>query len=398
MITQYAITYEPRLFIALLGRAPDGVNFANYAYAFEANQPLDAIASWMYYDYQPSEYPASMSHAQIAAKFYANIHGHAPTQAQIAPWVARLDAWESPSSVMVDMIAALVDYTGTDAATLQSQALFNNKVAVALYYASYGGDELGVSAVLQPVTADPDSVIEAIHAMKGHYNIPADAPDPDPTTPAPVPAPGPDPVVKDGLPEHAMELAQLYLAYFGRPMDWDGIDFYASHDGPLDLFALARGFSESPESQQLYGTTFGASQVNAIYQNLFNRNAEAAGIAYWTGEVNAGHLTAAGAALGILLGAQNSDRIAVQNKLQVSLAFSEHVDTQSEVAGYSGAQAAASARAFLHTVGWNGASVTTAMAQLDAQVAAAVHAGAGASAQPAEAQLVGVAPQPDPAA
>lgn len=409
MITEYALTYEPRLFIALLGHAPDGVSFATYAYAFEANQPLKSIASWMYYDFQPAQYPASMSNAQIATKFFTNIHGRAPTASEIAPWQARLDAYETPSSVVVDMIAVLVNYNGTNAATLQSQALFDNKVAVATFYASYGGDELGVSAVLQGVTSDPATVLAAIHAVKGHYNIPADAADPDlahpPSAPepggpapAPAPAPAPDVVVKDGLPDHAHDLAQLYLAYFGRPMDWDGIDFYTTHGGPLDLFALARGFSQSPESQQLYGATFGAAQVNAIYQNLFNRNAEASGVAYWTGEVNAGHLTAAGAALGILLGAQNSDRIAVQNKLQVALAFSERVDTQSEVDGYAGAAAAASARAFLHTVDWRADSFNAAMARVDAQVAAAVSASGhaqSAEAQSADAQLIGVTPSPE---
>src|SRR5207253_8598182 len=122
MITQYALTYEPRLFVALLGQAADGASFANYAYAFEANQPLKDIANWMYYDYQPANYPSSMSNSQIAAKFYTNIYGHAPDAAAIAPWVARLDAWEVPASVMVDMIASVVDYSGSDAATLQSQA------------------------------------------------------------------------------------------------------------------------------------------------------------------------------------------------------------------------------------------------------------------------------------
>jgi len=202
--------------------------------------------------------------------------------------------------------------------------------------------------------------------------------------------------VKHGLPAHAGELAQLYLAYFGRPMDWSGIDFYTAHGGTLDLFALARGFSASPESQQLYGTTFGAAQVNAIYQNLFNRDAEAAGVAYWTGEVNAGRLTAAGAALGILLGAQNDDKVAVSHKLQVAMQFSAHVDTQSEVNGFSNAQAAAAARAFLHSVDSSTASLNSAMANLDAQVAAAVAASTHAQSAN-EVQLVGVSP-PDYAA
>src|SRR3569623_158347 len=113
-----------------------------------------------------------MTNAQIATKFYTNIWGHAPTAAELAPWQARLDAYETPSSVVVDMIAALVDYSGTDSATLKSQALFNNKVAVATFYASYGGDELGVTSVLAGITSDPATALAAIHAVKGHNNIP----------------------------------------------------------------------------------------------------------------------------------------------------------------------------------------------------------------------------------
>ena len=371
----YAMTNEPRLFVGLLGQAPDGVHFANYAYGFEAGDTPTQVAEWMFYDYQPQFYPSSMTHAQVATKFYTNVYGRAPDASALAYWQGKLDAWESAGSVLAQMIDGLVNYTGSDTATLQSQALFNNRVAVALYYAEYGGNDLGVSAVLQGVTSDPASVLTAIHAMKGHWNIPADAADPSPAptspAPAPAPAPAPDPVVEHGLPDHADQLAQLYLAYFGRPMDWSGIDFYAGH-GSLDLFALAPSFSTSPESAQLYGTTFGAAQVNAIYQNLFNRDAEAAGVTFWTNAVNSGKLDAASAALSIMLGAQNDDKVTVANKLQVALAFSAHVDTQAEVSGYSGANAAAAARDFLHSVDSTSASVTAAMQQLDHEIATIV--------------------------
>jgi hypothetical protein len=185
------------------------------------------------------------------------------------------------------------------------------------------------------------------------------------------------------LPDHADQLAQLYLAYFGRPMDWSGIDFYTGH-GSIDVFALAPSFATSHESMQLYGSTFGAAQVNAIYQNLFNRDAEAAGITFWTNAVNSGHMDAASAALAIMLGAQGDDKVAVANKMQVALAFSQHVDTQSEVSAYSGANAAAMARDFLHTVDATSASVTAALQQLDHEIATI-----------AAAHVVGIAPAPE---
>src|SRR5207253_475711 len=116
------------------------------------------------------------------------------------------------------------------------------------------------------------------------------------------------------------QLTDLYLAYFGRPPDFDGLRYYTTRP-ELTMDKIAAAFSESPESQAMYGSSFGPIQVNAIYQNLFGRAAEPAGVTYWTGEVAAGRITPAGAALAILQGAQNGDKLAVQNKLAVANAL-----------------------------------------------------------------------------
>ena len=97
------------------------------------------------------------------------------------------------------------------------------------------------------------------------------------------------------------QLTELYLAYFGRPADIGGIQFYTANPANT-MQSVAANFSASPESLSLYGATFGAAQIDAIYQNLFNRNAEAAGQAYWSAEVSAGRISSAGAALAIMQG------------------------------------------------------------------------------------------------
>src|SRR5207253_3470930 len=170
------------------------------------------------------------------------------------------------------------------------------------------------------------------------------------------------------------QLYDLYLAYFGRPPDFDGLQFYTANPN-FTMASVAAAFSASPESQALYGSSFGAAQVDAIYMNLFNRHAEPAGLAYWTTEVASGRITPAGAALAILQGAQNDDKIAVQNKLAIAHAFVADLDTSEEIIGYSGPIAAAAARAFLHTVDWTAGSLTAAQANLDASVAAVVGVG-----------------------
>lgn len=426
MISEYAMWLESRLFIAMLQRAPDGTHFSQYAYELEAGQSGGDIAQQMLDEFGPQAY-AGMSERQVLSSFYANLWGQAPDAATLDWWVDRVhDPFGSVASVMVRMIEEIDGYAGSDSAKLAGQAVLNNKAEVAVYYASYGGNDAGTTVVLQGVTSNDATVLDAIHAMKGHWNIPANAADPAPTPappppapapeppppapapepppapapepspppppPPPPPAPAPDPVVKHGLPEHAGDLAMLYLAYFGRPADWSGLDYYTSQSH-FDLWAFSHGFSASPESQALYGTTFGATQVNAIYQNLFNRDAEAGGVTYWTNEVQAGHLTAAGAALGILLGAQGSDKVTIDHKLAAAQAFILHVDTQSEVSGYSGTAAAAEARNILHQVDGTTASLDQALGRIDALVAQVVAQGPHA-AQSVEVQVVGVAPEP----
>lgn len=141
-------------------------------------------------------------------------------------------------------------------------------------------------------------------------------------------------------------LAKAYLAYFGRPVDPVGA--FAFKDSTEQ--EVYEAFFASPESQALYGTDFGADQINAIYQMLFNRDAEPAGLAFWLNEIQLGHLTPAGAALGIMNGALNQDAVAVNNKLVASAQFTASLDTLAETEAYVGNGAAAVAREFLQTI------------------------------------------------
>ena len=172
-------------------------------------------------------------------------------------------------------------------------------------------------------------------------------------------------------------LQQAYLAYFGRPADVSGLSFYADKTEAQVVAA----FSASPESQAFFGSLNTLAQINTIYQNLFNRPAEPAGLTYWSGEINAGRLSLAQASMGILNGAQNADKIAVSNKLAASTAFTAALDTTDEMIGYQGTAVITSARAFLASVSSDAATLTaaTSTTALNATVAATVAAGSSAS-------------------
>lgn len=174
------------------------------------------------------------------------------------------------------------------------------------------------------------------------------------------------------MPISATDLNKAYLAYFGRPADLTGKTYFAT----LEQADVIKAFDASAESKALYGND-AAAKVNAIYQNLFNRDAEPAGLVYWTTLINQGRVTAAGAAFAILNGAQGTDATAVQNKLAASEAFVAAMDTTAELVGYSGMDAAASARNWLKAVGADAASLTAAVAGAQAAVTAAVAAGTG---------------------
>ena len=109
------------------------------------------------------------------------------------------------------------------------------------------------------------------------------------------------------MPISATDLNKAYLAYFGRPADLTGKTYFAT----LEQADVIKAFDASAESKALYGND-AAAKVNAIYQNLFNRNAEPEGLVYWTTLINQGRVTAAGAAFAILNGAQGTDATAVQ--------------------------------------------------------------------------------------
>lgn len=173
-------------------------------------------------------------------------------------------------------------------------------------------------------------------------------------------------------------LQQAYLAYFGRPADAAGLLTFGN-DKVSEASVIA-SFSASAESQQFFGSMDTFQQINTIYKNLFNREAEPAGLNHWAGKIISGEVTLASAAMEILKNAQNSDKTAVTNKLAASAAFTAAIDTTAEIIGYAGAAAIAPARAFLAAVTSETATLTaaTAAAALAASVTAVVSAGSSA--------------------
>ncbi|HSV36330.1 MAG TPA: DUF4214 domain-containing protein [Ramlibacter sp.] len=173
----------------------------------------------------------------------------------------------------------------------------------------------------------------------------------------------------------ASQLNELYLAYFGRPVDFTGYIYFTSNPNET-VQTVAAAFAASDESQALYGGGSVQAQVNAIYLNLFNRPAELDGLVYWTTQIVTGVVSAAQAAIVIMEAAVGTDADSVANKLEASQAFFDAYTADPDlILGYSGLEANATARAFLATVDETAASLTAAIAGVDEAVADSVEVG-----------------------
>ena len=69
------------------------------------------------------------------------------------------------------------------------------------------------------------------------------------------------------------QLQELYVAYFGRPADPNGLDYWMAERVSQGYFASI--MHAQPEFNDSYGSSSTETQVNQIYKNLFDRDADA---------------------------------------------------------------------------------------------------------------------------
>lgn len=166
-ITVAMRTEISQLYVALFGRAPDAEGLGFWVQLRDQGQSLTQIANTMYAT-TPARayYPSFLTNQEIIASFYLNVLGRTADAEGLAFWTAKLNAaGATPGSVITEMIGVVANYAGTDPAGLVSQALFNNKVAVAQYYGEHAGNIDDATTVLATVTSDVATVTAAKAAI-----------------------------------------------------------------------------------------------------------------------------------------------------------------------------------------------------------------------------------------
>lgn len=143
----------------------------------------------------------------------------------------------------------------------------------------------------------------------------------------------------------------IYIALFGRPADPLGLDFFneATQDG-ADLSAIGDLSSQAEYLDRFEGFN-NAQIVTAIYQSLFGRNPDAAGLAYFVAELNSGRQNINTIAINILDGAQGADAELVAAKEAAANQFTAAVAADPDaLAAYQGSAGITFGQQFLDQV------------------------------------------------
>ncbi len=125
----------------------------------------------------------------------------------------------------------------------------------------------------------------------------------------------------------ASDLQQLYVGYFGRAADQEGLNFWleAINNGGLSLDNVHASFVQSVEYAALYDGLSNADLVTQVYLNVLGRAVEAEGLAFWAGALDAGTITQDQLIEGLLSGLSANDALIVQNKVTVANYYTTQV-------------------------------------------------------------------------
>ena len=140
----------------------------------------------------------------------------------------------------------------------------------------------------------PQNVVKPVPGIAATVSITVLPIDPD-LDPDPDPAPDPKPDPEPDQPKSPLtgvyaestgvdaQVARLYAAYFGRNPDAAGFAYWLGRvkSGDVTLRYVSAAFEDSAEFQDTYGSLDDAAFVSLVYNNVFFREPDAGGLAYW---------------------------------------------------------------------------------------------------------------------
>ncbi|PKN35684.1 MAG: hypothetical protein CVU61_02355 [Deltaproteobacteria bacterium HGW-Deltaproteobacteria-19] len=124
-----------------------------------------------------------------------------------------------------------------------------------------------------------------------------------------------------------------YIGFYHRPADPGGLIYWTEKlDGKGgDMSAIIEAFANSTEARARYGTINGgniSAFISQIHLTMFNRDATAEELNFYSNGFNTGRLTSATIMLTVLNNAQGDDLLTINNKLAAANQFTWTVDPE----------------------------------------------------------------------
>ncbi|MCQ4320683.1 DUF4214 domain-containing protein [Stutzerimonas stutzeri] len=294
------------LYIAYFGRAADPEGLQYWSNTFE-NQEDDFSGIVKAFEVS-DEYigrSASASNEVVVTTIYQQAFGRSPEPEGLAYWTEALDgATLSPADLVIAMIegASNADASVLNAKTQAAEGLtevLSSKVGGEQAYA----DNLDFARTyLQNVTSEAD-----LASLSPEQQV--------------------DGLINTAASLHHAAVQSIYLAYFGRPADPEGLEYWAAQmlaEGG-EMLNVARAFASSDEYQEGLAELTPQEQVSALYQQLFGREADATGLAYWSDALVTGEATLGDIALAMMQGAQGPDTEVLQARQDFATAYTQRL-------------------------------------------------------------------------
>ncbi|WP_173088160.1 Ig-like domain-containing protein [Devosia sp. 1635] len=143
----------------------------------------------------------------------------------------------------------------------------------------------------------------------------------------------------------------IYIALFGRPADPEGLDYWtAQTKGGTDLSFLIGRLTAADEYEDLVAGKTPTQVINAIYQQLFDRDADPEGLAHYLALLESGEQSIETIAINILDGTQGADLLTLDAKIDAADMFTDSLDLAVEENAYAGNTAEEIGREFIDSV------------------------------------------------
>jgi len=150
------------------------------------------------------------------------------------------------------------------------------------------------------------------------------------------------------------QVQELYVAYFARAADPAGLAYWSRllEAAPTEAqqATIAANFASSAEYRGMYAQSSTALKVAAVYEHLFGRSADSAGLDYWSALLDRQLINFDKVVTIISAAARGSDLSTFHNKVEVAQAISAAIDTPYETLSYAGVDANQKVTAYIALV------------------------------------------------